>query len=141
MGSAHILLPLFALISPFFVWPIEQLLSYPYLIEEIVKLGFVLTVLALPSKIAQLKLLITVTLLFTLSETVFYLINFYQNQNAAGVILLRLALTYGLHLATVLLMWILANWSRYLLPLGLILAVLIHYFYNLFSGVLLGYPT
>ena len=45
MGSYQTLFPFLALIGPFFIWPIEQILPYPYLVEELFK---ALAILSLP---------------------------------------------------------------------------------------------
>lgn len=117
----NLLLPLFAAIAPFVVWPIELILPYPHLIEEIVKA--VLVWCGHPKATTA----VLIGAVFAFSEAVFYLFN-------SPSALSRLVYTIPLHSSTFL---ILALSRRRFFPLGLAAAILIHWLYNKFTG----YPS
>lgn len=126
-----ILLPLMALMAPFLVWPIEFYLPYPYIIEELVKVIFVLFIIK-ESKISkQIQLGLIIGVLFALSETVFYLFNFFQ-QTSLLPLILRLFLTSILHSLTIMVILISTFVNKKLLVFGLLFAILIHYLYNFY---------
>ncbi|MBI5126873.1 PrsW family intramembrane metalloprotease [Candidatus Roizmanbacteria bacterium] len=126
-----ILLPLMALMAPFLVWPIEYFLPYPYLIEELVKVVFILFILKIPGKMKQIKLAAMIGILFSLSETILYLFNFFMTDSLSPIYL-RFILTAVLHSLTMITILMPTFVNKKLLPLGIIIAVLIHYLYNLF---------
>jgi hypothetical protein len=134
-----ILLPILALISPFLLWPIEFFLPYPYFVEEIAKIILVCFILKGTLKIQDMfALVVTCSLLFTLSESIFYYINF------IGFGLMpffqRILLTGSLHALTSSIMLACGLVSSKLLPVGLILAITVHYLYNSLVGLLIhGY--
>jgi RsiW-degrading membrane proteinase PrsW (M82 family) len=134
MSSTQLLLPLFALIAPFLIWPVEQILPYPHIIEELAKALVVYylagTSLSVPQKVKQAVLLAS---LFTFSESVFYLINFIDL--SLMPLIQRLFLTGILHVTTVVVLLTSALYSRKLIWLGLIIAIALHYLYNLTLGL------
>lgn len=108
------LLPLFAVAAPFLAWPVELLLPYPYLVEELLKAALVYW--GRP----RLHTALLSGTLFAFSEAVFYLFN-------SPLAFSRLAFTIPLHAGTFAL---LAFSRRRLFPLGLLTAILIHWVYN-----------
>jgi len=123
---------LISLVSPIFLLPIEKLLPYPYFIEEAVKLVVVLLIIKseVETKKSLLALVFLGGILFTLSESVFYLVNIF----ALGDLMVfpkRLVLTGGLHTGTAMSMYFLSRKSYLGLMAGFIGAVVIHYFFNL----------
>lgn len=126
-----ILAPLLAAAAPFILWPVELLFPYPYIWEEIYKLGLV--VLAKkekpPARRQVLKSVLLLGLVFSFSENIFYLFNTFQ-LNSWEFFIKRLILTSLLHTSTCL---ILAY-----IPLGLVFSILIHYFYNRWIGATIG---
>ena len=111
-------LPLFAAITPFVVWPIELILPYPHFVEEILK-----AILVWWGK-PNAKTALLAGAVFALSEAIFYLFN-------SPSALSRLIYTIPLHAATFL---ILSISHRRFFPLGLTVAILLHWLYNKFAG-------
>ena len=128
------LVPLVAAITPFIIWPIELFLPYPYIIEEIAKGILVFFVINLPDKSTQLKLVLTSAVLFTLSETVLYILNISLVGNLS-TLPTRFILTVLLHSLTMLIILISSFKHKWLMPTGVAAAMLIHYFYNLIVGI------
>ena len=127
------LIPLYAIILPFVVWPIEvYLLPYPFFVEEIAK-GFLIYFVA-SKKLnfsKKLYLVLSVGILFTLSESILYLFNIYYARDFS-LFFQRLLLTGALHVATSLIILFSALKKRYLIVLGLLAAIAVHYLYNLY---------
>lgn len=123
------LLPIIALIAPVVLIPIEKIFPYPCIIEEIVKVIFVLFILCLPSKNFQIKLAIFIAFLFAFSENFFYLSNFVTSENTS-LFFQRFVLTGALHISTVLIILIPAQKYRPLIFPAAILAIFVHYIYN-----------
>lgn len=124
------LIPLIAAIAPFFIWPIESLLPYPYIIEEIVKTILILFVIDLFSRVAQVKIVLASAILFTISETVLYMLNI-ALVGDFSTLALRFILTASLHSLTMVIILISTFKSKWLILVGIIAAILIHYYYNL----------
>lgn len=125
----RILSPFMALIAPFLVWPIEQMIPVPYLVEELVKAVLIFTILDLPEKAKQIQLALLFGLLFSFSEAVLYSFNFYLL--SFNFIVVRLLFTTALHVTTMVVMMSLSIINKKLLVVGIMLAVFIHYLYNL----------
>lgn len=122
-------LPLFALIAPFALLPLEIFLPFPFIIEEIAKAALLIPLINLRRTKTQLQLTILMGVLFTLSESVLYLFNIY----ATGTPLLfaqRLLLTGTLHSLTMLIMILSTYVNKRLFPFGVLIAMVIHYLYN-----------
>lgn len=130
-----IFLPLFAAISPFFLWPIEFIAPYPHIIEELAKAILVWFIIKIPSTGSRVRLAIASGVLFALSESIFYIININLVGNIQTLVQ-RLALTISLHVLTILIMLYFFSKDRRLIPVGLILAMLAHLSYNLAIGYL-----
>jgi RsiW-degrading membrane proteinase PrsW (M82 family) len=126
---ANILLPLMALMAPFLVWPIEYFLPYPYLIEEFIKAILVFNIIYFVNKQHQLMIAAIIGILFSLSETVLYSFNFFP-LNSIMPFFYRIFATTLLHSGTILIMLLFSIKSKKLFPIGLTVAILIHYLYN-----------
>lgn len=118
--------------APLFLLPIEKILPFPCLIEELIKLIIVGIIIKAEKKIKNnfVVWIILAGMLFTLSESIFYLVNFF----AKGNLLLfpqRIILTGILHIFTILTMYFLGRKNSYLLPLGYLIAVITHWFFNI----------
>ena len=124
------LTPLAAAILPFVIWPIELLLPYPYIIEEVAKGILIAFVINLPGRVNQAKIVLASAVLFTLSETVLYMLNISLVGNLS-TLLTRFILTTLLHSLTMLIILIFSFKHKWLMPAGVAAAMLIHYFYNL----------
>lgn len=126
---AIILVLLVALISPLPIFLLEKFLPYPYIIEELLKAALVLIIIRRPKKTTQIKTILLAAFLFALSENIFYLANFIDGQslNTFGQ---RFLLATALHIFTAMIIFFPAQRKRAFIFLGLILAMLIHYFYN-----------
>jgi len=127
--STLAILPLFALILPFILWPIEVFVPLPFIIEELGKAALVLMLLPILDKKTKVQLCVVIGVFFALSESVLYLFNSYFLGSLA-YFAQRLFLTSILHSTTTLLILLPTFKSKKLLPAGLILAMLLHYFYN-----------
>lgn len=130
-----ILLFFLALIAPLIIIPMEKVLPYPYIIEEVVKVFFILLILRLPGRSFQIKLAIFIAFLLAFSENFFYLSNFIGSE-ISGLFFQRFILTSFLHTATALIILIPAQKDRRLILLALPLAIMVHYFYNQLAVVI-----
>ena len=128
------LIPIFAAPLPFLLWPIEIILPYPYIVEEVAKAILLFFVLKLPG---NQKIIITflVGFLFAFSENVLYLFNIYSLGNMQ-TLLLRFVLTTPMHILTSFVILGFGLLNRRLIFLGLALASIIHFLFNAF--IILG---
>lgn len=123
-------LPLLALIVPFVLWPVEILLPYPFLIEELVKVLFAYQLKASNLKLcAQVKLMVLICGLLGFSESILYLFNIYINGNLSNFFL-RLLFTLPMHMLTGVVIIYGVNKSKFALIIGFIIAICIHYLFN-----------
>ena len=127
------LIPLYASIAPFLVWPVEFIFPYPYIVEELVKGSMVLFILKSSSDTTKIRLAILVGLFFAFSESVLYMFNILL-VGSLWTPIERLLLTIPLHVTTTLLILFSGMRRQKLLPLGLIAAMMLHYLFNLFVG-------
>jgi hypothetical protein len=125
-----LLLSIICLFAPFPLWFIEQLLPFPFLIEEIFRF---VVVQKTPQKTSWIYPVI-LGVLFSLSESVLYLINFFQLGNFE-YLPLRLILTTSLHTFLFLLLYTVRS-NKLLSFIFLIFAIFIHYFYNRYVSLL-----
>jgi RsiW-degrading membrane proteinase PrsW (M82 family) len=132
------IVPLFALVAPLFIWPIEQVLPFPFIVEEIAK-AIIIYFIAISDEKRSLKIkqTILVGVLFALTESVLYLFNIYAF-GSLETLLLRLVVTIPLHVITSLLILFPTLKSKWLIVIGVILASLFHLFYN--ASVSLIFP-
>jgi RsiW-degrading membrane proteinase PrsW (M82 family) len=124
-----LLTPLLALIAPFVVWPIELILPYPHIIEELAKAILVFTLLNLPERLTKIKLAILIGVLFAFSESVLYLFNI-QLVGSIQTYFVRLLVTIPLHVITTLIILLPALKNKKLIIVGAIFASFVHYLFN-----------
>ncbi len=122
------LLPLFAVMAPFILFPIETLLPYPALIEEAVKGILVYFALKLPRNIQRNAILVS-AVFFALSESVLYLFNILLVGNLF-TFLLRLILTTSLHVLTFMILFAFARKNKKWIVAGWLIASLLHFLFN-----------
>jgi len=122
---------LISLAAPLFLLPVEKLLPYPHVIEELLKLVIVFLIYksAKETKTDLLKWVVIAAVLFTISESVFYLANIFALGNIS-LFTQRLLLTGTLHLGTFLLLYFSIKKNYFWLAGGVTASILIHYFYN-----------
>ncbi len=118
-----------ALIAPLALIPVEKVLPYPYIIEEIFKIILVIFILKLSPKSFQIKLVIFIGFLFAFSENFFYLPNFIESGNFQ-LFFQRFVLASLLHVLTILIILIPSQKKRCLIFPATALAMVVHYFYN-----------
>lgn len=125
------ILPLLALCAPFFIWPIELVLPFPYLVEEFFKLYLVQRIKKGETHLnQQIKLTALVCGLFGISESVFYLFNIFISGSLIDFIE-RIMITVPMHIITGLFMIVGYNKGRIGLIIGFISAICIHFVFNL----------
>lgn len=123
-------LPLLALVSPLFLWPVELLLPFPYILEEIVKALLIYPIAHSDLKYTdKVKVTIILAVLFSLTESVMYLTNIFQ-AGTISTFILRLFVTTTLHVATSLIILVPSIRTKYGIILGLLGAIVIHYLFN-----------
>lgn len=127
------LIPLFASMAPFLVWPVEIIFPYPYVVEELVKGFLVLFILKSSDKTIKIRLTILAGLFFAFSESVMYMSNIFL-VGTLWTFIERLLLTIPLHVITMLIILFSGIRKKMFLPLGLIAAMLLHYCFNLIVG-------
>jgi hypothetical protein len=118
-----------ALVVPLILIPIEKLLPYPYVIEELAKLGLTLLIIQLSQKRLQLGLALASGILFAISESIFYLGSAFTG-GYPGLFIKKLSLTSLFHTSTFLLFLVFAWKSKKLFPFSFVLACLWHFFFN-----------
>ena len=129
--SMEFVLPLGGLILPFFVWIIEIVFPYPYIIEELGKTIFVVIAWQIPRQITQIKVTALMAFFFAFSESIFYLFRLSFN-GTLQIFFLRLLLTTLLHTTTSLLILLPTLKNKKFILVSLPLAVGVHYLYNYF---------
>lgn len=125
--------PLLSVVGPLLLWPIELILPYPFIVEEIFKAVIVYLILEVSSKKSQEKLVIASAILFSLSESVLYIFNISLVGNINDFIL-RFIITTIMHTSTFLVIYLLGRINTKYLALGVLTGATIHYFYNLLVG-------
>lgn len=122
----------FIIVLPFILWKVEMVLPYPEVIEELVKLAIVMMILRKVGNGGWYWVLAAGALL-GLSESFLYLINvnFYGN---IQVLWARLFLTVPMHILTISVIYRLGKYGRFGLIVGFILAIFIHYGFNVIVG-------
>lgn len=120
---------LFAAIAPFPTWLIEVFLPYPFVIEEIVKAALVFFILNTAGRVAQVRLAILASLIFTFTESVMYITNILL-VGTPWTFIERLIFTAALHTITILIILLSGMKKKEFIPLGVIAAIAIHYFFN-----------
>jgi len=123
-----LLTPLYAAILPFTLWPIEYFFPYPHVVEELAK---ALLVTGLNKHKAAYLIAVCSGLVFAISESVLYMMNIVATQHIStlGV---RLLLTIPLHAGTTLIMLAFYRFEKNYLTAGVVIAIAIHYLFNLY---------
>src|SRR3972149_5993641 len=98
MTTSNLLALLFALAAPLFLWPVEQVLNFPYVLEEVYKGSLVFFARPRPS------VAVIIGFCFALSETVLYAFNLSELDFFLPNFFLRLAATSFLHISTTAIM-------------------------------------
>ncbi len=116
---------------PLLLWPVEILVPYPHIIEEIAKWG-VLAALQSDHSSTQTKhwkSVVIFALAFAASETMLYLMNFWI-LGSVDSLLERIILTTVMHVTTVSIIYYTS--TRGVLPRfgGLAVAIVLHYLFN-----------
>lgn len=119
-----LLLSLLVLIAPFPLLVIEKILPYPFLIEELFKFFVVKNL----SHKDNYKYPLILGIIFSISESILYLVNFYILGNFSQLPL-RLFITTLLHTFTFLLLYTFRN-KKHMSLISLFLAIIIHFFFN-----------
>lgn len=119
------LLPLLSLVLPFVALIIERFLPYPYFVEEVLKGILVINL----DKKHRIMLSIAIGVLFALTETVIYSTSLFL-VGGVGVFITRFVLTAFVHSLTCVVMALSIYKTKKGFVIGLILAILIHWFYN-----------
>ena len=117
----------FALIAPFALYPIEIFFPYPHIAEELTKALLIFLLLRSTSSAQKIYGAFLVGFLFGLTENFLYLFSPGTLQSH----LLRFALTMPLHIITTIAILIPALVNKRLIFLGIIIAILIHYIFNI----------
>jgi len=129
---------LLAVAAPFILWPVEILAPYPHIFEEFFKLALVLVILnERGPAFRKITLGVNSGVLFALSESFLYFLNIFQ-VGQPSVFVQRLIFTIPLHTITIMLMILPAFKKKGLILVGLLFAVALHYFYNLYIVKYLG---
>lgn len=124
---------LFSLSSPLLLIPIEKILPYPYLIEEITKLIIVKAIFQAEKKFKKdfFVFIILTGVLFSFSESILYLTNIFL---LGDLFLLpkRLVSTTALHLLTIFILYFSLKKGNKFILIGLGITIFLHYLYNRF---------
>jgi len=121
---------LYCLFAPLPLGLIEQVLPYPYLIEEFFKFFLIKK----NQEVTHWYFPIILGVIFSVSESIFYIANFFQLGNFY-LFPLRLILTTILHILTFSLIYFFRK-NRSLSYFSLLLSIFIHFFYNRLTGQL-----
>lgn len=125
-----VLILIFALALPLLLIPVEQVWPYPYVIEELAKLSLVWALVKSRKKTNHLvKWVVVVGLVFTFSESMFYLMNIFAVWDL-GLWPVRLLLTGLLHVLTLLMLYWGVKKGRFWLLVTLAGAMLVHFLFN-----------
>ncbi|OGK18824.1 hypothetical protein A3D80_02960 [Candidatus Roizmanbacteria bacterium RIFCSPHIGHO2_02_FULL_40_13b] len=122
----YIFTAVFAAIAPFILWPIEIFFPYPHIVEELAKALLIFFILKSGDNRQKIYATILIGFLFGITENFLYLFSPATSQTH----LFRFMVTMPLHITTSLAILIPALLDKRLLFLGIVLAGLLHYFYN-----------
>jgi len=123
------ILPLIAAFSIFPIWIIEQLIPFPWLVEELVKYFSLILSVKHKSKNA-IWFVVLSGFAFGISETVFYQSGGLQTLQQPTVLLRRLFFTVPMHTLTYLIQYFGINKSRPVVFACIIIAILTHFLFN-----------
>lgn len=123
------MLPMAAAFLPFLVWPVEWLLPYPAVIEEVAKGILVWQILERVPDSSQRSMVLASGILFGGSEMLLYTVNAIL-LGSLGALVLRVLLTMPMHVLTLYLIWWLGKRGRAWLVLGIGVGMVIHGVFN-----------
>ncbi|MBM3284180.1 PrsW family intramembrane metalloprotease [Candidatus Gottesmanbacteria bacterium] len=126
-----------ALVLPLVLIPVEKFVPYPCVIEELAKAALILIILRLGNFNIRLEITLLATLLFSLSENIFYLPNF-MIDGMLYSFWQRLILTTILHVSTGLIILLPCQKNRRLIFPATLAAMLVHFLYNYLILLFLG---
>lgn len=118
-----------AFIAPLILIPLEKILPYPHVVEEVAKAILIILILQLSSQKLQFKTSVLFGLIFATSENMFYLANFITN-NLTEIFLQRVLLTTTLHVLTTIIIFLPSQKRKELIIPATILAIFTHFLYN-----------
>jgi len=126
---------LLSLFAPYILWPIEILFPRPQIVEELFKFLILLPLVRSDLKPGR-KIVIALLagLGFALTESVFYLYKIFLAGGFSSLIE-RLLLTIPLHMFTYFLILIPSLYKKKLMLLGLVAAIVVHYYFNLYIAL------
>lgn len=126
---------LLALIFPLLLIPVEKILPYPHIVEEIAKLALVLMIFYEEKRLNRhLSFFVLLSgIFFTLSESIFYLINIFSLGDLT-MIPKRFLLTGILHMGTLIIIYLFGRKNNASLLIAIFFSIFIHYQYNLWAG-------
>ncbi len=125
-----ILALMFAFALPLPLLFLEAIAPVPFLIEEMVMAILILFIVR--SSIEErwkLPAVVLAGFLFSISETMFYLIN-YLSIGQSYLVFIRFLFTGSMHVLTTIVIYLFARKRGYSVLIGLILAILIHFVFN-----------
>ncbi len=118
-----------ALVGPILLIPVEIILPYPAVVEEIYKF------LIIDKKTKKTFRPLVAGLVFAVSETILYTNQILGKQNGWVVIVERLVLTAIMHSTTMLIIYLGKKRDQKWGFVGLLTAIIIHTIYNAVIGV------
>lgn len=121
--------PLFALVAPYILWPIEYYLPYPFVFEELAKGVFVYLIIVNKDIKNKTLTVVVSALLFSISESVLYLFNIFQ-LGGINTLLMRFVFTTPMHIITALIIYVFGKKDKRLIPFGVIISGVVHLLYN-----------
>ncbi len=132
---SDLVIPIFllSLLLPITILPLERLINYPEVIEEVAKMWLLLLALKFSDRKIQILTVILPAFLFSLSENVFYITNFVTNlgfRNFLQLYPLRFISATIFHTTTALVAYFLIRKSKLLLIPSLALMITMHYLFN-----------
>jgi hypothetical protein len=125
--------PISAAFLPFLVWPVEMLLPYPAVIEELAKGYLVWLVVKQGPRAGGWQTALSIGLLFGGSETLLYTVNAILSGSLEALVA-RVLLTMPMHAATVMVMYWLGQRGKIWFGVGLVLAMVMHWGFNQWVG-------
>ena len=126
-----ILVLLFSLAAPLPLLVVEKFLPYPFVVEELIKLIFVLILISEEKKLKKnlFPVVVICGILFSISESIFYLLNILALQTYS-VFFERIIFTGIVHISTFIIILFFARKKKYWWILGFMIAIIIHFLYN-----------
>lgn len=125
--------PVSAAFLPFLVWPVEMLLPYPAVIEELAKGYLVWLVVKQGPRTGGWQTTLSIGLLFGGSETLLYTVNAILAGSLEALVV-RVLLTMPMHTVTVMVMYWLGQRGKIWFGVGLVLAMAMHWGFNQWVG-------